>query len=75
MLELNGSLLFCSTSFSWWGGVHTIPDINNVDVQLYTGLIQVYKAYKKQKDTEGEDETIIELPELKGHINWTTYQD
>ena len=57
------------------GCVHTIPHINNVDVPLYTGLIQVYEAYKKRKDAEGEDEAIIEFPELKGHINWITYQD
>ena len=57
------------------GCLHTIPDIDNIDVDLCADLVQVYDAYKKRRDVDGEEDTIIELPELKGHSNWTSYRD
>ena len=57
------------------GCLHTIPDIDGIDVELCTNLVQVYEGYKKKREVDGEEDTIIELPELKGHSNWTTYRD
>ena len=57
------------------GCLHTIPDIDRIDVDLCANLVQVYDAYKKRREIDREDDTIIELPELKGHSNWTTYRD
>ena len=57
------------------GCLHTIPDIDAIDVELCTNLVQVYEGYKKKREVDGEEDTIIELPELKGHSNWTTYRD
>ena len=57
------------------GCIHTVPDIDNIDVPMCTHLIQVHDTFKGRKEAEGEDEAMIELPELKVHINWTTYRD
>ena len=51
------------------GCIHTIPDIDNIDEPMCIHLVQVHDTYRSRKDAEGEDEAIIELPELKGHIN------
>ena len=57
------------------GCIHTVPDIDNVDILMCIHFIQVHDTFKNRKGAEGEDEAMIELPELKGHINWTTYRD
>ena len=57
------------------GCMHTVPNMNNIDILVCFHLIQVYKTHNKQMENEGEDKGIIELPELKGHSNWTTYRD
>ena len=33
------------------------------------------RVERKRKEAEVEDEAIIKLPKLKGHINWTTCRD
>ena len=55
--------------------IHTIPDIDNIDAPMCVHLVQVHDTFKSRKEAEGEDEAMIELPELKGHSNWTTYRD
>ena len=57
------------------GCLHTVPDLDGIDIPACFHLIQVYETHMKRKDIEGEEEGIIELPELKGHANWTTYRD
>ena len=55
--------------------IHTVPDIDNIDIPACVHLVQVHDTYKSRKDAEGDEEAIIELPELRGHVNWTTYRD
>lgn len=57
------------------GCMHCIPNIANITVDACLDLIQAYDAYQKRITTDGDDEVLIELPELKGHANWTTYRD
>jgi len=57
------------------GCMHCIPNIMNITVEACSDLILAYDAYLKRKDSDGDDEALIKLPELKGHSNWTTYRD
>ena len=57
------------------GCMHCIPNMDNVDINSCPELIQAYDAYQKRRDKIGDDDSLIELPELKGHANWTTYRD
>ena len=54
---------------------HSIPNTANIDDDTCTALIAVHEAHASRKDSDGDDDGIIELPELKGHVNWTTYRD
>ena len=57
------------------GCMHCVPNLENIDINACSDLIQAYDAYQKRKSSDGDDDAIIELPELKGHSNWITYRD
>ena len=57
------------------GCMHCIPNMDNVDINACSDFIQAYDAYQKRKNKVGDDDSLIELPDLKGHSNWTTYRD
>ena len=57
------------------GCIHCIPNLDNMDINACPDLIIAYEAYEKRKELDGNDEAIIQLPDLKGHSNWTTYRD
>ena len=57
------------------GCFHRIPDMANIDRDLCTDLILTYEAHISRKEFDGDEDGIIELPELKGHSNWTSYRD
>ena len=57
------------------GCMHCVPDIDNIGVDSCPELILALEAHQKRKEADGDDDAIIELPELKGHSNWTTYRD
>ena len=57
------------------GCVHCVPNLDNMDIAACPDLIVAYESFQKRKELDGDDEAIIELPELKGHSNWTTYRD
>lgn len=57
------------------GCIHCIPNIENIDAGAFPDLIQTYETHKKRLERDDEESGIIELPELKGHSNWTTYRD
>ncbi len=50
-------------------------DMDNIDVDVCPELIQAFEAHQKRKNQDGDEELLIELPELKGHSNWTAYRD
>ena len=54
---------------------HSIPDTVNINEESCGALIAVYEAHTSRKDLDGDEDGIIELPELKGHSNWTAYRD
>ena len=54
---------------------HSIPNTANIDADTCSTLIAVHEAHSSRKDSDGDDDGIIELPELKGHSNWTAYRD
>ena len=49
---------------------HAIPDMAQIDRDLSSELIEIYRTYKKFNTEEPDDEILITLPELKGHDNW-----
>lgn len=57
------------------GCMHCIPNMDNIDLNACADLILAFEAHKNRSDQDGDDESLIELPELKGHANWTTYRD
>lgn len=57
------------------GCIHCIPNMENIDAGAFPDLIQTYETHKKRVEQSDEDDGMIELPELKGHSNWTTYRD
>ena len=57
------------------GCIHCVPNIDNIDINSCSDFIQAYDAFQKRKQADGDEEALIELPELKGHANWTTYRD
>lgn len=57
------------------GCIHCIPDMDNVDINACPELIEAYDTHQKRKDKSGDNESLIELPDLKGHSNLTTYRD
>ena len=57
------------------GCMHCVPDLDNINVDSCPQLILAFEAHQKRKEADGDDDSIIELPELKGHSNWTTYRD
>ena len=54
---------------------HTIPDMEAIDRERSMELIDTYRMCKEFRESEIDDEVLIELPELKGHDNWITYRD
>ena len=54
---------------------HTVPDIAIIDRDETQNLLEAYNAYVKISETNGDDDIIIDLPELKGHENWIQYRD
>ena len=54
---------------------HTIPDIELINRERTSNLIESYRMYKQAGENEIDDEVLIDLPELKGHENWVTYRD
>ena len=57
------------------GCFHCIPNMDNINADVCFDFIEVYEAHVSRKDFEGDKDGIMELPELKGHSNWTTYRD
>ena len=57
------------------GCIHSVPNIDNIDINSCSDFIQAYDTFQKRKQADGDEEALIELPELKGHANWTTYRD
>ncbi len=53
------------------GCIHCVPNIDNVDIDACSDFIHAYDAYLKRKQADGDEEVLIDLPELKGHTNWT----
>ena len=54
---------------------HSVPDTESIDEESCGALIAVYEAHTSRADFDGDEDGIIELPELKGHSNWTAYRD
>ena len=54
---------------------HSIPNTVNINEDSCGALIAVYEAHTSRKDFDGDEDGIIELPDLKGHANWTVYRD
>ena len=54
---------------------HSIPNTANINEDSCEALIAVYEAHTTRRDFDGDEDGIIELPELKGHSNWTAYRD
>ena len=54
---------------------HSIPNMVNINEDSCEALIAVYEAHTSRKDFEGDEDGIIELPELKDHSNWKAYRD
>ena len=52
-----------------------LPDMEMIDRDRAMVLIEPHCIYMKFKKEEIDDEVIIDLPELKGHDNWISFQD
>jgi len=63
--------LLCKMSF------HTIPDIDLIDQELSGNLGSFWNKFKadKKNQGDGDDDTNIDLPKLKGASSWISFRD
>ena len=54
---------------------HLIPDIDLIDRTAAMEMIEPYRIYRQFKESDVDEEILIDLPDLKGHENWITYRD